>query len=77
MSTGPTGRRTYGYVIHGEYLQIADFFGPTSDCNHSETLRPNHLKFAVPVVPTMGPCGLKLQVIRTKGSRVIAVGSLS
>ena len=27
------------------------------------------------VVPTMDPCGLKFQVIRTNGSRVIAVGS--
>ena len=57
--------------------QIADFFVPTSDCNDLETVCPNHLKFAVQVVPTMDPCQLKFQVIRTNGSRVIAVGSLS
>ena len=37
----------------------------------------SHEKFAVQVVPPMDPCGLKFQVIRTNGSRVIAVGSLA
>ena len=41
----------------------------------SGTVGPNHLKFAVQVVPTMDPCGSKFQVIRTNGSRVIVVGS--
>ena len=50
-------------------------FGRTSECNHSETVCPNHLKFAVQVVPTMDPCGLEFQVIRPNGSQVIAVGS--
>ena len=53
------------------------FFVPTSDCNDLETICPNHLKFAVQVVPTMDPCQFKFQVIRTNGSRIIAVGSLS
>ena len=57
--------------------KIAAFFGPTSDCNHLGTLCPNHLKFTVQVVPTMDHCRLKFQVIRTNGSQVIAVGSLS
>ena len=39
----------------------------------SETVCLNHLKFAVQV----GSSGLNFQVIRTKGPRVIAVGSWS
>ena len=65
-----TFRPTFEYSARNTRL-----FGRTSECNHSETVCPNHLKFAVQVVPTMDPCGLKFQVIRTNGSRVIAVGS--
>ena len=57
------------------YLQFPVIL--TSDCNDSETVCPNHLKFAVQVVPTMDPWQLKFQLIRTNGSRVIAIGSLS
>ena len=60
----------------GRVNKIAAFFGPTSDCNHLGTLCPNHLKFTAQVVPTMDHCRLKFQVIRTNGTRVIAVGSL-
>ena len=52
-----------------------DFFGPTSNCSHSETVCPNHFKFSAQVGPTMDPYGLKFQVIWTNDSRVIAVGS--
>ena len=51
--------------------QIADFFVPTSDCNDLETVCPNHLKFAVQVVPTMDPCGLKFQ--SEIGPKILAI----
>ena len=66
----------HAYCLLSKYsARNTRLFGRTSECNHSETVCPNHLKFAVQVVPTMDPCGLEFQVIRTNGSRVIAVGS--
>ena len=38
----------FGLLYGG--VKIDDFFGPSSDCNHSGTVCLNHLKFAVQVV---------------------------
>ena len=48
-----TFRPTFEYSARNARL-----FGRTSECNHSDTVCPNHLKFAVQVVPTMVPCRL-------------------